>query len=178
MDACKKAGIGLLAMKTNGGVSRSEEKVVGFQSQNFTLDQAKLKAVWADERIDTIVSEMDSLRVARENISAAKSSKSLSASEMHQLNRLASLTAHLACQGCASQCQSVAGGTVAIADTLRFFSYHEVYGDTQRARRLYRELPENRRNWDKTDLTAAGRACPQGIDIAGRIALADQILTS
>ena len=140
-----------------------------FKSKRFSLDQAKLKSVWADERIDSLLSEIDSIQVMRENIAAAKSVDALSAGEWHQLNRLAALTAHLACNGCAQYCESAAGGSGAIADTLRFYMYHESYGDPARARRLYSALPVERRNFEGADLAAAAAACPQGIDIAGRL---------
>ena len=90
-----------MAMKTNASVPDEAEKVVRFRSQRFTVDQAKLKSVWADERIDSLLSEMDSIRVMRENIAAAKSGHSLTAGEWRQLNQLAAHTAHLACNGCA-----------------------------------------------------------------------------
>ena len=172
IDNAKKAGIGLIAMKTNGGVSSRAEKVVRFRSNRFTLGQAKLKAVWADERIDSVLSEMDSIRVMRENIAAARSQLPLSAGEFHQLNQLAAQTAHLACQGCAGICEGVAGGNLRIADTLRFLMSHEAYGDTPRARRLYRNMRPEARDYESTDLAGAMSACPQGIDIAGRLALA------
>ena len=76
-------------MKTQGSVPRNLESVVDFRSENFTLGQAKLKSVWADERINSIVSEMDSVGLVRENVTAARSEKSLTAEESHQLNQLA-----------------------------------------------------------------------------------------
>lgn len=176
IDACKKSGIGLMAMKTNGSVPSSAENVVGFRSKRFTLGQAKLKAVWADERIDTVVSEMDSIRVMRENVAAARTEENLTAQEFHQLNRLAAQTAHLSCQGCSAICQSAAGGTVHIADTLRFLMYHEAYGDPARARQLYRRMAPEGKNLTGADLTAATAVCPQGIDIAGRLDYARQVL--
>ena len=48
-------GIGLLAMKTQGSVPRDLEAVVDFKSKDYTLGQAKLKSVWADERIASIL---------------------------------------------------------------------------------------------------------------------------
>jgi len=51
IDACHRAGIAMLAMKTQGSVPRDLESVVGFRSDNFTIGQAKLKSVWAAERI-------------------------------------------------------------------------------------------------------------------------------
>ncbi|MDH3284633.1 MAG: aldo/keto reductase, partial [Acidobacteriota bacterium] len=62
IDNCKKAGIGLIAMKTQDSVPKEQEEVVGFRSKDFTLGQAKLKAVWADERIDSAVSHIDNTK--------------------------------------------------------------------------------------------------------------------
>ena len=177
IDRCKKAGIGLLAMKTMGSVPAQIEDVVQFQSQNFTLAQAKLKSVWADQRIDSIVSEMDSVRVARENISAAKTEQSLSAEEAHQLNQLAALTAHYACQGCSHVCETAIAGRTAIADQLRYLMYYECYGKTDRAQALYQALPEAARCFSADDMQQATAVCPQGIDIAGRLKHARSVLS-
>ena len=176
IDNCKKAGIGLLAMKTMGSVPRTIEKVVQFRSQNFTLQQAKLKSVWADERIDSLVSEMDSVRVARENIAAAKSEVSLTAEESHQLNQLAALTANYACNGCSHLCEAALADTTAIEASLRYLMYYECYGKTQRARALYHSIPASARRFAEGDLQKASAACPQGIDIAARLNLAKTML--
>ncbi len=177
IDACKKAGIGLIAMKTNGSVPSSIEKVAQFRSDNFTLGQAKLKSVWADERIDSVVSEMDSIRVTRENIAAAKSEKHLTATESHQLNQLAALTANYACNGCDHICETIMDQKVAIADSLRFLMYHECYGKTERARQLYNEIPVQARMCETEQLQKAAAVCPQGIDIAARLQQAQMELT-
>ncbi len=177
IDACDKAGIGLLAMKTMGSVAREHEDVVDFRSKNFTLAQAKLKSVWADERIDSICSEMDNVAVTRENIAAAKSQLPLSAEETHQLNLLAAVTAAYACNGCSHLCEAAAGGDVAIAAPLRYLMYHECYGKSERARELYRAIPEHRRARHGELLQAAHSVCPQGIDIAGRLARARALLS-
>ncbi|MDH5752483.1 MAG: aldo/keto reductase, partial [Deltaproteobacteria bacterium] len=176
MDAAHKAGIGLIAMKTHGGVSISDEAEARFKSKNFTLGQAKLKSVWADERIASVCSEMDSMAVARENITAARSPQALSAAEAHGLNRLAAQTAHLSCQGCASLCEGALGHRASIADPLRFLMYHQAYGDADRARRLYRALPPEKLALQGLDLEQARTACPQGIDIAARLKLAHRLL--
>jgi predicted aldo/keto reductase-like oxidoreductase len=176
IDACSKAGIGLLAMKTMGSVPGDIEKVVEFRSQNFTLGQAKLKSVWADTRIASIISEMDSVKIARENIAAAKSQKTIKAEEMHQLNRLAALTAGYACNGCSHLCESVVGRKIAIADPLRYLMYYECYGKQARARELYQALPLEAKNFDIEDLKKASAVCPQKIDIAARLSKARSLL--
>jgi predicted aldo/keto reductase-like oxidoreductase len=176
IDRCHKAGIGLLAMKTHGSVTPEIEQVVEFRSQNFTLGQAKLKSVWADERIASVVSEMDSVQVARENIVAAKSEIPLNAEESHQLNRLAALTAGYACNGCSHLCEAAIQGQTAIADQLRYLAYFESYGKTKRAQELYRAMPAAARQFGVDDLKRAAAVCPQGIDIAARLHKAQQLL--
>jgi predicted aldo/keto reductase-like oxidoreductase len=176
IDACHRAGIGLLAMKTQGSVPRDLESVVGFQSENFTLGQAKLKSVWADERIHSIVSEMDSVRYVRENVDAARSEKPLTAEEGHQLNQLAALTASYACNGCKHLCEQTIPRDVAIAETLRYLMYFECYGKTGRARDLYRAIPVAKREVSDEELERACQVCPQGIDIPARLRHARDLL--
>ncbi|MDQ7006598.1 MAG: aldo/keto reductase [Acidobacteriota bacterium] len=176
IDACRKKGIGLIAMKTQKSVPADAEQVIGFKSRHFTLPQAKLKAVWADERIDAVVSHMDNTRKLAENVAAARSPRQLSMEEFQQLQRLATATAPWTCEGCSRHCEPAAGGKVPIADTLRVLMYHECYGETAKARRLFRELRPAGREIREADLVAASRACPQGIDIASRLPHALQLL--
>ena len=176
IDACHKAGIGLLAMKTQGSVPRNLESVVDFRSENFNLGQAKLKSVWADERINSIVSEMDSVRLVRDNVAAARSEKSLTAEESHQLNQLAALTAGYACNGCNHLCENTIARKVAIAAPLRYLMYFECYGKRDRAQDLYRALPPAVRAVSDQGLQDACRVCPQGIDIPARLRRARELL--
>ncbi len=178
IDACVEAGIGLIAMKTQKSVPADQEQVVAFRSRNFTLPQAKLKAVWADERITAAVSHINNTRKLRENVAAAKSPIALSMDEFQQLQRLATVTAPVSCRGCAEICESRVEGEVAIADTLRFLMYHEAYGEPEKARRLYRALPEAARRIDGIDLSRAAAACPRGIDIAARLRRAQELLAT
>jgi len=178
MDKCKEAGIGLIAMKTMGSVPRDAETVLDFKSQNFTLGQAKLKSVWADDRIDSVVVEMDSTKVARENVAAAKSEQQLSANEIHQLNRLAAMTAKYSCQGCSHLCEQAVDNSAQIADSLRFLMYHECYGKTETAKEFYHLIPADKRTLSYPETVVARSTCPQGIDIKSRLELAQKILAS
>lgn len=178
IDACKEAGIGLIAMKTQGSVPPELEKVVEFQSRNFTLPQAKLKAVWADDRIDAAVSGMNNVEEIMENTAAAMSEEQLAMSEFVQLKRLAALSAAWHCLGCGQRCEPHAPGCLRIADTLRYLMYHECYGEAEEAKSLYAALAEQERDFEGVDLGAAEAACPQGIPIRERLALAKQLLSS
>jgi len=178
LDACKKAGIGLIAMKTLGSIPDDAEEVVPWTSKNFTLTQAKLKAVWADERIDAIASQMGNVQHVQENAAAAISPVKLTMEEFVELNRLAAQTAHLYCKGCTHHCEACAGGRVRIADTLRYLMYYECYGQGEEARAMYRQLAAEERDFAECDLRAAAAACPQGIDLAARLTHARTLLSA
>lgn len=176
IDACKNAGIGLIAMKTQASVPQDHDEVQNFVSDNWTLPQAKLKAVWADDRIDAAVSEMSNTQQVEENTNAAMSTEPLAMKEFMQLNQYAARTAGSRCQGCNHICESRVAGELKIADTLRFLMYAECYGKVDRARELYHELSPGERDFALTDLRAAAASCPQGIDIAKRLMDAHRLL--
>ena len=177
IDACKKAGIGLIAMKTMKSIPDEQDKVVKFQSKNLTLPQAKLKYVWADERIDAAVSQMDNLEKLKENADAAKSKVTLGLNEFHQLQRLHECGNPFYCEGCNHICEAKLNSDVKVAQTLRFKMYHDSYGKTSEARQFYQQLSATERNLDGLDFSAATAACPQGIDIEYQMHLARKILS-
>jgi predicted aldo/keto reductase-like oxidoreductase len=176
IDACKKAGIGLIAMKTQDSVQKDFADVVKFQSQDFTLGQAKLKAVWADDRIDSAVSHMDNTNVLKENIAAAKSPVQISMNDFNQLQQLATATAAYSCHGCEHLCEPHVAGETKIADTLRFLMYHESYNEEAKARQLFRQMSTAQQQINGVDFTRAAAACPRGIDIQARMNLAQEKL--
>jgi len=176
IDNCKKAGIGLIAMKTQKSIPKSEEAVIKFKSKNFTLGQAKLKSVWADDRIDSAVSHMDNIQLVKENIEAAKSPIKLGMHEFQQLNRLAALTAPYSCEGCSDICESRIKGKVNVSDALRYLMYHDSYNDPIKAKQLYGNLSKEEVAVEGVDFRAAEKACPQGIKIAERLLEAKKLM--
>ena len=176
IDALKKQGVGLIAMKTQDSVPKDQAEVVKFQSENFNLAQAKLKAVWADERIDAAVSHMDNTTKLKENIDAACSPIALSMNEFNQLQRLATATAAYSCHGCSQICEPHVQGETKIADTLRYLMYHDSYNEQDKARALFSRLTPEQRRIANVDFTRATAACPRGIDIASRMKLAGERL--
>jgi predicted aldo/keto reductase-like oxidoreductase len=176
IDACCEAGIGLIAMKSQYAVPDDDERVRGFRSKDFTLAQAKLKAVWADERIAAVTSSMDNTRKLAENIAAARSPVQLSMGDLQQLRRIATAGAPYACQGCAEICEPLVEGPLKVARPLRYLMYHECYGEAEHARAMYRRLSRDERAFEDVDLRAATAACPQRIDIASRLAAARRAL--
>jgi len=175
VDACTEAGIGLTAMKTQGGGSfpsageADREMADRFLAKGFTVGQAKLKAVWEDRRIASICSEMPNMKLLMENVSAALNRTRLSDNDRQRLQRYAQLTRSSYCTGCARICESALGAPVPIGDAMRFLMYGRSYGDRRRAAHQFQRIPEKtRRTMVELDYTRAEQACPQQMTI-GRL---------
>jgi predicted aldo/keto reductase-like oxidoreductase len=166
IDACVKAKVGLIAMKTQGSAVSFEPQWKKFeQTGKWNKYQAVMKAVWADERITAAVSDMDNLDKVRENIAAALDKTKLSAAEVEALHRYAAATRSVTCDSCDHLCGPAVDAPVQIGPTLRYLMYHDVYGKSELARDLYRKLPPEARRIHGVDFRAARAACPHGVDI-------------
>ena len=175
VDACAEAGIGLTAMKTQGGGSfpsageAEREMADRFLAEGFTVGQAKLKAVWEDKRIASICSEMPNMKLLMENVSAALNRTRLSDNDRQHLQRYAQLTRSSYCTGCARTCESALDAPAPIGDAMRFLMYGRSYGDRRRAAHQFQRIPEKmRRIMAELDYTRAEQACPQQMTI-GRL---------
>jgi len=173
--ACVDAGIGLTAMKTQGGGSvrtetESELVLAGrFIQAGYTDKQAKLKAVWENPHIASICSQMPSLTVLMSNVTAATDKKQLTRDEKEVLQRYARETAFSYCAGCAERCELAMDEKIPISDVMRSLMYCHSYGEYERGRQLFARLPGVSRNQlRRTDFSPAEAICPQGIPI-GRL---------
>jgi hypothetical protein len=177
IDAAHKANVGLIAMKTQGSAVSFEDKWQKFkQTGKWNKHQAVMKAVWGDERIAAAVSAMDNLDKVRENVGAALDKTKLTQAETEELWRYAHATRHLACDGCDHLCNPSAAAPVQIGPTMRYLMYHDVYGQKALARELFARLPREARNLSAGDFQAAAAACPHGLDIAGLMRRAGEVL--
>jgi predicted aldo/keto reductase-like oxidoreductase len=177
IDAAHKANIGLIAMKTQGSEASFQDAWKKFeQTGKWTKHQAVLKAVWSDPRITAAVSHMDSLDKLEQNIAAAVDAEKLGLSDWRAIEKYAQATRAEACDGCGHLCSAALGRPVDVATTLRCVMYHDVYGDADKARRVFSALPEAARDLAGADFAAANRACPHGVDIAQHMERARQIL--
>jgi hypothetical protein len=177
IDAAHKAGVGLIAMKTQGSEAGFRDAWQKFEKTGkWNKHQAVLKAVWADERISAAVSQMDTFEKLRENIAAALDRNALSASEKDALDRYAMATRPYACDGCDHLCNAAVAANVRIGDTLRYLMYHDAYGEPGKARDLFAKLPAEARELSRVDFAPANRACPHGVDVAGLMRRAESVL--
>ncbi|HEY8946113.1 MAG TPA: aldo/keto reductase [Polyangiaceae bacterium] len=177
IDAAHKAGVGLIAMKTQGSEAGFSDAWKRFeQTGKWNKFQSVLKAVWEDERIAAAVSHMDEVPKLEENIAAALDRQKLGRLEHDAIERYALETRRYACDGCGHLCEKAAGDGARISTALRYLMYHDSYGEHGEARALFQALPREMRDPSRLNLEAAARACPHGIDIAAQLRRAAEIL--
>ena len=169
--ACGEAGIGLTAMKTQGGgpvrtESEADLALAGrFMKRGFTEKQAKLKAVWEDPSIASICSQMPNVTILKANVEAALDQTPLSGAERAGLQDYAAATAEGYCAGCGHICEAACG--VPVCDVMRHLMYDRAYGETDLARRSFAALPAAvRAQLSTADFAVAERRCPQRLPVA------------
>ena len=175
VDACTKAGIGLTAMKTQGGGqvktnSETELKLAGrFVEKGFSDAQAKLMAVWKNSNIASICSEMPNMTILMSNVAAAMDKTRLSSLDRALLQQYARETPSTYCAGCADICESAVAGNIPIGDVMRYLMYARSYDNPYRASTRFRKIPSDiRLQMAKADYSMAERRCPQKMAI-GRL---------
>ncbi len=175
VEACHRAGIGLTAMKTQGGgpvksESETELKMAGrFMQKGFTDHQAKLMAVWEDKRIASICSQMPNFTIMAANAAAAVDQNRLSQSDRALLSQYADETCGDYCAGCDRLCSEVVATKVPINDVMRCLMYFHSYQDYGLARNSFETLPtETRALLTQLDFSEAEKSCPRKLPI-GRL---------
>jgi predicted aldo/keto reductase-like oxidoreductase len=184
IEDCYKAGIGLIAMKTqsmrprgapaaadaNAEAEADKKMIAHFLDKGFTEGQAKIKAVLEDKRISTVCSAMNSSAMLMTNIAAALDKTKLTAEDVDVLKQYAQATCGGYCAGCAYICEQFASG-VPVSDIMRAMMYHNSYGDKAQARQVFAEIPvETRQRLLSVDYSAAESSCPNRMPIGKLIA--------
>jgi predicted aldo/keto reductase-like oxidoreductase len=183
VEACYRAGIGLTAMKTQGGGpvksnSESEIEMAGrFMQKGFTHHQAKLMAVWEDKRIASICSQMPNLTIMATNAVAAVDQTRLSQSDRALLAQYANETCSDYCAGCGRLCSEVLGKKVPINDVMRCLMYVHSHQDLMLARSTFKMLPaQTRALLAQLDFNEAERSCPRNLPIGRMMQEATKLL--
>ena len=186
VEACHKAGIGLIAMKTiafsirerrqmeaGGQIDTDEDKkLVGhFLQRGFTEQQAKIKAVLEDERISSACVGMNNVAALTSNVAAVLDKTKLTQTDKNILKQYAKATCTGYCAGCARLCDSILPDTPYVSDIMRYLMYYNSYGDRQHARELFAQIPgEVKSKLLTVDYSDAEARCPQRIPIGKFIA--------
>ncbi len=176
VEACHKAGVGLIAMKTQSRGQKLETEedkklVQHFLERGFTLGQAKIKAVLEDKRISSVCSRMGNIGVLTENVAAVLDKTEFTRADMEIFREYARQTCSGYCAGCAQICDSALPDVACVSDIMRYLMYYNNYGDKDRARELFAQIPDNVRNaLLAVDYTPAEIRCPQRLPIGKLVA--------
>ncbi|UCE98945.1 MAG: aldo/keto reductase [Planctomycetota bacterium] len=185
VEACYKAGIGLIAMKAQGHGQKvpwlerqsefetEEDKklVKHFLQKGFTAGQAKIKVILQDKRFTCVCAGMENIGLLTSNVAAVLDKTELTRSDLEALKTYAEATCSGYCAGCSDICDSAQQGRTYVSDIMRYLMYYNAYGERDRARHLFSEIPsEARKKLLSTDYSFAEARCPQHLPIGRLIA--------
>jgi predicted aldo/keto reductase-like oxidoreductase len=180
IDAAHKAGIGLIAIKTQRKVSmkpmsfesEADKKLAEhFLERGYTEGQAKLKIVLEDERFTAAAVGMKDPDILAENAAAAMDRTKLTHADKAALKEYADATCHMYCTGCSHICDGVLPDVPFVNHIMRYVMYHDSYGQHARARELFARIPSDvRSRLLSTDYSLAEARCPQHLPIARIVA--------
>jgi hypothetical protein len=186
LDACHKAGIGLVTMKHHRRLvelkdeDRQAEEAAkimpDFADAGLNPWQAVLQAVWTDERIAVVCSGMQNMTALEENVAAARKFKPLNKEKMAAVIGLLDRCGRRSCNACDGRCRRAAATTAALNSIVRYLNYFEADGNREEARRLFAALSPAERDWHNADLKAASCACRSKLDFPSLLARAEQKL--
>lgn len=182
VDECHKAGIGLVAMKVTGQSvirklrqdfeSDKDKKLIQHLLQRgFTQEQACIKLVLENEKISSACVTMQNIAHLTSDVAAVLDKTKLTQTDTDVLSEYAKATCSGYCAGCAHICDSALPDMPYISDIMRYLMYYNSYGDKDKARELFAQIPGNARSkLLSTDYSLAEARCPQHMPIAKLIA--------
>ncbi len=175
IDACHKAEIGLIAMKTMRGLRKMPARLPEFDPLNLTTAQAMLHACFSDERLACVCVGIENAQQMGENTAAARSYKSpMPPEQIQHLKQTAMAVGPEFCPNCDGRCARACGSDPVLNEIARYVSYYEQNGDMT-GRELYRALPASvRESARAADLAAASDACLCRLDFANILAKAER----
>lgn len=181
LDACHKAGIGLISMKQVAGVGDTvlddvPKHVPYLKEKKLSAYQGLLHAIWSDERIASCCVSMRNTDQIRENTEAIRTYEPMKTADIMQLRDAIVRCGLTLCADCTGQCGKAGGTKASLGDLTRLLTYHDNFGYRSEARRLYSEMDEAARDWKDADLAAAEAACPNKLKFGSLLPRVDRCL--
>jgi len=169
----ERAGIGLVAMKVMAGGLRRANADLAAKLKREGAMLAALKWVIKNPAIATTIPSMTDNDQLEENVKAmsVKFSEADEKTLTAYLDRISPLYCRM-CGHCAGTC--VKG--LPVADTMRFLTYAEGYGQFTLARERFLELPEETRAIRCGDCTSCSVECKFGLRVAEHLGRAQELL--
>jgi predicted aldo/keto reductase-like oxidoreductase len=181
IEACHKAGVGLVAMKVQGhgqtahwvdprcDIETEEDKklVEHFLKRGFTKGQAKIKVVLQDERFSSACVAMDDVAIVASNVAAALDKTKLSQADFDIFKEYSQATCSGYCAGCANICGAAVPDAPCISEVMRYLMYYNSYGRKAKAKELFAQIPTDmREKLPRLDYSRAEARCPQHLPIS------------
>ena len=147
LDACHKAGIGLISMKQVAGHTDLEKigkEIPDLHEKGLSPYQACCTRSGPTSALPRAASRCAtptrSARTPRRPGSTSRSTKA----ELERLRDACIAAAPTMCADCTGQCSLAAGTTAELGNLTRFLTYHDHHGYRGEARRLYGEMARSR----------------------------------
>jgi len=174
------AGIGMVAMKVMAPASRAGgfSNLPGYRADRMDRvtkpggPVAALKWVLRDQRFATTIPSMTDIDQLEMNFGAM--SEPFSAADEKLLARINEDIRPLYCRMC-YQCSGQCPKGVPVADTIRYLSYADFYGQFALGREHFLALPEEARAVRCRDCGACEVKCPNGVHVAERLVRAQEL---
>lgn len=159
----RKARIGIIAVKPQGGNRPVPDHLQSYMSGGFNRWQAAIRWLAHDPLVDVVCSNMRNVAQAKENIAAIKAPR-LKAEGLGQLRTYALATSSSYCHAC-ERCLEVCPQQLDIPTILRATMYHENYDSPELARETYAAIPPHERADHCLGDGACERTCPNGLAV-------------
>jgi len=174
IDSVRKAGIGIVAMKVMAGgfrrVKPGERLYSTFKKEGAML--AALKWVLRNPNIDTTIPSITDVDQLEENMLAMTAP--FGSSDERVLKAQMDYIGPMYCRMC-GHCNGMCPKGIPVADVLRFLAYAEGYGQFSLGRERFAELPLEVRDQRCSDCASCSVSCPNGVQVAGRLARAQEL---
>ena len=180
--SARKAGLGIVAMKTMaGGVSRvgrgdrlygANPKALADRLSRPGVPVAAIKWVLKNESVDTAIVCMTSHDQLDENL-RAMAGPYTEKDELLLTSQLASIGSSY-CRMCGS-CGGVCDKGLPVPDVLRFLTYAEGYGQFALARERFLEMPQPARDVRCGDCASCSFRCAYGVAVRNRLTHAQEL---
>jgi hypothetical protein len=147
------------------------------KEKKLSAYQGLLHAIWSDERIASVCVSMRNTDQIRENTSAIKSYEPMKLTDIHQLRDAVLACGKTLCADCTGQCATAGGTKAKLGDLTRLLTYHEDFGYRSEAKRMFREMDAESRDWADADLAAAEAACPNKLKFSSLLPRVNECLS-
>jgi uncharacterized protein len=175
LESAAQKGIGVLAMKVQAG--GNNQRLERFLKDGVTAGQAKIMWALSYEWLSGVVTEMENVDIARENLLAPQ--MRLSADVRNELYRYCAEDSREYCRMCGA-CTGVCPRGIAIADIQRAVRYRVRYTEAKNpyATETYRAIPPGRNAAACTGCGACERVCPYQVAIRANLRRATDLFAA